>query len=79
MSDVHTSFRNDAHGYTRSEAPWILEEYKSSYGKLIHYLSGGGMQTFGRTIDQEVARLKHERFLVKAAIIGVLWLVFYFV
>ncbi len=78
MSGVHTSFRADAHGYTRSKTPWILDEYQSSYGKLIHYLSGGGMKTFGRTVGQEEARLKHVRFLTKAALLGAAWLYFYF-
>lgn len=78
MSDVHTSFRTDAHGYTRSKTPWILDEYKSPYGKLIHYLSGGGMRTFGRTVRQEEVRFKHVRFLTKAAMLGAVWLYFYF-
>lgn len=79
MSGVHTAFRADAHSYTRSKTPWILNEYKSSYGKLIHYLSGGGLQTFGRTIGQEEARAKHVRFLVKAGVLAALWLLFYFI
>lgn len=76
---VHTAFRADAHGYTRSEAPWILDEQKSTCGKLVHYLSGGGIRSFGRTVDQEMARLKHERFLVKAGVVAILWLLFYFI
>lgn len=79
MSGVHTSFRADAHEYTRSKTPWILSEYQSSYGKLIHYLSGGGIASCGRTVDQEEARQKHERFLVKAGALAVLWVIFYFV
>ena len=78
MSGVHTCFRADAHSYTRSKTPWILDEYHSSYGKLIHYLSGGGMKTFGRTVGQEETRLKHVRFLTRVGILAVAWLYFYF-
>lgn len=79
MSGIHTNFISAAHGYTRSKTPWILDEHESAYGKLIHYLSGGGMSTFGRTVSQEEARRKHVRFLSVAAALGVLWLVFYVV
>lgn len=74
MSAVHTSFRADAHEYTRSKTPWILGEYKS---KLIHYLSGGGLSTFGRTVGQEEARDRHFKFLMKAALFGIVWLLLY--
>lgn len=79
MSSIHTNFISAAHGYTRSKTPWILDEHKSPYGKLIHYLSGGGMNTFGRTVSQEEAHRKHVRFLVTSAVLFVLWLVFYLV
>lgn len=79
MSVIHTSIRSDAHAYTRSKTPWLLAEHKSPYGKLIHYLSGGGMQTFGRTVHQEEAHRKHVRFLATSAVLAVLWLVFYIV
>ena len=43
------------------------------YGwKLIHYLSGGGMRTFGRTIRQEEASVQRTRFLVAAGVGGIL-------
>lgn len=74
MSGVFTSFREDAHEYTRSKTPWILESYKS---KLIHYLSGGGLSIFGRTVMQEEARDRHFKFLVKAAVFGIVWLLLY--
>ena len=78
MSQIHTSVVRDAHAYTRDESPWILEEYQSVYGKLIHYLSGGGMTTFGRTVGQERVRRRHRRFLAWSALVGVAWLFFYF-
>ena len=78
MSGLHTSTLRTAHDYTRAPSPWIIGEYKSIYGKLIHYISGGGMSTFGRTVNQEMTRAKHRRFLIKAAIFAALWLYFYF-
>ena len=53
MSGIHTSVLRESHPYTRSESPWILEEHQSVYGKLIHYIAGGGMEAFGRTVKQE--------------------------
>lgn len=79
MSRIHTSVVTDAHGYTRTDSPWILGEYKSIYGKLIHYLSGGGMNTFGRTVAQERVRRTHRRFLLWAGVLAVVWTVFYFI
>lgn len=77
MSGIHTIFRTDAHGYTRSTTPWIIGEHPSAYGKLIHYLSGGGMKTFGRTVGQEEARRKHLRFYFVCWILALVWLTFY--
>ena len=78
MSAIHTSTVSAAHPYTRSKSPWIIGEYQSVYGKLIHYLSGGGMRTFGRTVQQEEVRLRRRRFLFGAAVIAAVWLFFYF-
>lgn len=79
MSKIHTSTLRSIHDYTRSKTPWIIGEHTSAYGKLIHYLSGGGMQTFGRTVDQEEAHAKHQRFLIFSAVLGVAWLVLYII
>jgi len=72
---IHAELRDDAHAYTRSKSPWILQEHESAYGRLIHYLSGGGMRTFGRTVGQEEARIRQRRFLIVSAVLFVLWLV----
>ena len=77
MSKLHTSLRGDAHAYTRSTSPWILSEHKSVYGKLIHYLSGGGMRAFGRTVRQEEIRRCHNRFWFVFAVFAALWVVFW--
>ena len=74
MSGVHTTLVADAHGYTRERSPWIMDEHKSVYGKLIHYLSGGGMRTFGRTVSQEIARRRQRRFLMVFTVLAALWL-----
>ena len=74
MSRLPTSLVDDAHGYTRSRSPWIIGEHKSIYGKLIHYLSGGGMRTFGRTIRQEEARRRQVRFVWTWLALAAAWL-----
>lgn len=76
MSNIHTEVVSDAHAYTHSPVPWEMGEYRSSYGKLIHYLSGGGMRTFGRTVRQEETRIRQNRFLAVAAVLFVLWFLF---
>lgn len=86
MSGIHTSLVTDAHVYTRSRVPWRLETCRHAKGethtgkkygwKLIHYISGGGMRTFGRTIRQEEANVKRNRFLVAASVLGAVWLAF---
>ena len=74
-----TSTVREAHPYTRSESPWILGEHPSAYGKLIHYLSGGGMRTFGRTVQQEEVRLRRRRFFIAAGVLAAVWLIFWIV
>ena len=74
---VHVSPLDSRHSYTRSRTPWILDDYRGVYGKLIHYISGGGMRTFGRTVHQEEVRLRQMRFLRVAAALAALWLAFY--
>lgn len=74
MSGIHPKAVEDAHAYTRSKSPWILERCES---QLIHYISGGGMKTFGRLVKQEEARIRHRRFYCVAAGLALLWLVFY--
>ena len=75
MASIHTTVVTDAHAYTRSDSPWILGEHRSVYGKLIHYLAGGGMEAFGRTVRQEEARRRQMRFLAAAAVLAAGWLV----
>jgi hypothetical protein len=84
MSRIHTSIVRDAHAYTRSKEPWRLDAYRDAHGetskgarfgwKLFHYLSGGGMSTFGRTVQQEERNTRQNRFLAVAAVLAALWL-----
>ena len=84
MSDIHTSLVGTLHSYTQSKVPWRLDEYRDAYGetskgqrfgwKLFHYLSGGGMRTFGRTVQQEELGVRQTRFLVVAGVVAALWL-----
>ena len=75
MSAIHTSVVTDAHAYTRSSCPWIIPERRSVCGKLVHYLAGGGMEAFGRTVQQEEVRRRQTRFVSVAAALAVGWLI----
>ena len=76
MSAIHTSVVTDAHAYTRSRCPWIMSEHRSVYGKLMHYIAGGGMVAFGRTVRQEEVRRRRIRFLAGSSVVAALWLLF---
>lgn len=54
-----------------------MSQHPSVYGRLIHYISGGGMQAFGRTVRQEEVRRRHLAFWVFALFVAVLWLLFW--
>ena len=73
MGRVSTEIVGDAHAYTRSDVPWSISTTKSVRGKLIDYISGGGMRTFGRTVRQEEVRRKQLRFLAVAAVLAAVW------
>ena len=73
MGRVSTEIVEDAHAYTRSDVPWSISTAKSARGKLIDYISGGGMRTFGRTVRQEEVRRKQLRFLAVAAVLAAVW------
>ena len=80
MSEViPTSVVEPAHGYTREKSPWIIEAPGTFRCRLVRFLAGGGMHTFGRTISQEIARAKHRRFLLVAAAVAACWLAFYII
>jgi hypothetical protein len=74
---IPTSTVREAHPYTRSKSPWIIGEHQSVYGKLIHYLSGGGMSTFGRTVRQEEVRIRRRRFFITSGVIAAVWAFFW--
>lgn len=77
---IPTSFVGDAHAYTRVKCPWIIGGCGTASGnRLVTYISGGGMRTFGRTVRQESARRRQNRFFAVAALLGVAWTVFMFV
>lgn len=85
MSGVHTHLVETAHAYTRSSVPWTAEENREASGrtsqgkvfgwKLFHYLSGGGMRSFGRTVAQDEHDRRQNRFLIAALVFFALWLV----
>ena len=73
MGRVSTEIVRDAHAYTRSDVPWSIPPAKSARGRLIDYISGGGMRTFGRTVRQEEVRRRQLRFLAVAAVLAAVW------
>ena len=73
MGRVTTEIVEDAHAYTRSDVPWTIATAKTSRSRLIDFISGGGMRTFGRTVRQEEVRRKQLRFLAVAAALAVVW------
>ena len=73
MGRVSTEIVGDAHAYTRSDVPWSIATAKSARSRLIDYISGGGMRTFGRTVRQEEVRRKQLRFLAVAAVLAAVW------
>lgn len=83
---LHPTLVTAEHSYTRSDEPWRLDEYTAAHGetssgkeygwKLFHYISGGGMRTFGRTIRQEIRSRRQNRFLVAVAVGFVIWFCF---
>ena len=79
MKSLTPSALESAHAYTRSKVPWIITVSETAYGKMINYLSGGGMRTFGRTIRQQKAARQHLRFWTLSAVLAALWLFFYFI
>ncbi|MBP5285246.1 MAG: hypothetical protein ILO34_03965 [Kiritimatiellae bacterium] len=84
MNRVVTSMVEDAHGYTRAKIPWQIDEYRAASGqttkgrkfgwKLFHYLAGGGMRAFGRTVAQEERERRQNRFFALAAVLAAAWL-----
>ena len=74
MERVRTEFVGDAHAYTRSEVPWAIPAGRPRRSRLIDFISGGGMRTFGRTVRQEEVRRRQLRFLVVSAALGMAWL-----
>lgn len=84
MSAVHTNLLDSIHSYTRSHTPWLLDEHRMADGvtatghrfgwRLFHYIAGGGLKAFGRSVRQEESDVKRNRFLIWAGVFAVLWL-----
>ena len=83
MSAIHTSIAGSLHSYTRSHTPWLFDENREAKGetssgkkfgwRLFHYIAGGGMRTFGRSVQQEEADAKRNRFLLWSGVFAVIW------
>ncbi len=84
MKKITPSVFDATSAYSRKDMPWRIDAIdesvagksskSKSHWKLFHYLSGGGMKVFGRTIEQEQADVKRTRFLIAAGIMAIVWL-----
>ena len=84
MKSVHTSLVSNAHAYTRSSAPWRLDDEteggeadgkgKKPRRRIFHYLTGGGIGAFGRTAEEDEAEYRRTRFLVVAGFFALVYL-----
>lgn len=75
MGKIHTKFVGDAHSYTRSKSRWKIDAAaRSTRDKLYHYISGGGLSAFGRTIAQEEQDEKQTKFLIASGVLFAIWL-----
>ena len=74
MGKVLTEIVEDAHAYTRSDVPWSISTSRTPRGRMVNYISGGGMRIFGRTVRQEEVKRRQLRFLAVASALAVLWL-----
>ena len=88
MPKISTSLVEEAHSYTRSKSPWIIEPLRGGSDaagrgasgrreRLLHYLSGGGLKAFGRTLREDEADMKRTRFLVAFGAMFAVWLYFW--
>ena len=75
MGKVHTEIVEDAHAYTRSDVPWAISTARTPRGRMMNYISGGGMRIFGRTVHQEEVKRRQVRFLVVAGVLAAAWLI----
>lgn len=90
MGRIPTSIVRDAHAYTRSETPWILDSCGDEGGsdasakaprrgwRLFRYFSGRGFRGLGRTVEEMEVDAKRTRFLVAFGVLAFLWLLFWF-
>lgn len=76
MGRVPTEIVGDAHAYTRSDVPWAVPSQRSGCARLVDFISGGGMRTFGRTVRQDEVRRKQLRFLTVSAVVFAVWVLF---
>lgn len=83
MSGVHVQTVAKAHDYTNSPVPWTIDEGRRVdvcrrgrrfSWRLFHYLSGGGLSSCGRTVQQEERSRRQSRFLVVAGVLAAGWL-----
>ena len=82
---LHTNLKCGGRAYTRSPEPWRIDAGEEVYAsisresrrgwKLFHYISGGGMRSFRRTLEEDGRSRRQTRFLVFSAALLVAWIV----
>lgn len=80
---LHPTLVTAEHSYTRSSEPWRMGCNTRAHGRtvsgktygwrLFHYISGGGIKAFGRTLRQDIRSRRQSRFLVVSAALFVAW------
>jgi len=87
MSGLHTVVVESVHAYTRSDVPWELEVNREAHGetttgrkfgwRLFHYISSGGMRTFGRTVRQMESARSRRRLVAAMTVFWTVWAILY--
>lgn len=81
---LHPTLVTREHSYMSSSEPWRMEFNTKVQGRtvsgktygwrLFHYISGGGIKAFDRTLRQDVRNRRQSRFLVVSAALFFVWL-----
>ena len=73
------SYNKAPEGDNNGNELWLLKttDGKKFGWRLFHYIAGGGMMAFGRTVKQDEVALRQSRFLAICAVLAAVWTVFW--
>ena len=77
MPPIRTSLVRRRHAYTSVDLPWDMDE--TGDPQFLRYLRGGGIRAFATTSSREMRARRQTRFLMFAAAVFALWVMFFFV